>query len=174
MIPDAIVGDIDSILPELKNNLPQKLLFHIKEQSTSDIDKALRHCLKMKYNEINILAADGGRQDHFLANLEVLYKYSPKARIIIWTAIERMEFISDEWIENVALGQTVSLIPIFGSVGGIHTQGLKYSITNASLSPGSTPSGISNQVISNPVKINIQDGRLLLVVQHCYSDSKSS
>jgi hypothetical protein len=35
--------------------------------------------------------------------------------------------------------------------------------------PGKTPSGVSNLVISNPVSVKIQQGQLLLVVQHTES-----
>ena len=97
LLPDAVVGDFDSLQPDVQKQLPETILFHVKEQDTNDADKAVRHCLKLGFTEINLLGADGGRQDQFLSSLEILFKYSSSARLIIWTALERMEFILDTW-----------------------------------------------------------------------------
>ena len=50
--PDAVVGDFDSIKPEVRKKLPNTKLFHVKEQDTNDADKAVRHCLKLECTEI--------------------------------------------------------------------------------------------------------------------------
>ncbi len=78
LIPDAVVGDFDSIKPEVRKKLPNSKLFHVKEQDTNDADKAVRHCLQRGFTEINLLGADGGRQDQFLSSLEILFKYVEK------------------------------------------------------------------------------------------------
>ena len=166
LIPDAVVGDLDSLNLEVKKQLPDSILFHIKEQNTNDADKAVRHCLKKGYNEINLVGADGRRQDQLLSALEILYKYSSKARIILWTKLERMEFASQTWEENLQLGTTISLLPIFGGAEGIITTGLKFKINNSDLIPGKPPSGISNLVESNPISITLKKGQLLIVFQH--------
>ena len=166
LLPDAVVGDFDSLQPDVQKQLPEKILFHVKEQDTNDADKAVRHCLKLGFTEINLLGADGGRQDQFLSSLEILFKYSPRARLIIWTALERMEFILDTWEETLPPGTTLSLLPLFGGAQGVVSRGLKFELNNHALLPGKSPSGVSNQVLSNPVTVSIQEGQLLLVVQH--------
>jgi len=166
LLPNAVVGDLDSLNPDVQKQLPEKILFRVKEQNTNDADKAVRHCLKLGFKEINLLGADGGRQDHFLSNLEILLKYSRHARLIIWTPLERMEFILDSWEENLAPGTTLSLLPLFGGAKGVISQGLKFELNNLALLPGISPSGVSNRVLSNPVKVSIKDGQLLIVLQH--------
>ena len=166
LLPDAVVGDFDSLQPDVQKQLPETILFHVKEQDTNDADKAVRHCLKLGFTEINLLGADGGRQDQFLSSLEILFKYSPSARLIIWTALERMEFILDTWEETLPPGTTLSLLPLFGGAQGVVSRGLKFQLKNHALLPGKSPSGVSNQVLSNPVTVSIQEGQLLLVVQH--------
>lgn len=166
LLPDAVVGDFDSLQPDVQKQLPETILFHVKEQDTNDADKAVRHCLKLGFTEINLLGADGGRQDQFLSSLEILFKYSPSARLIIWTALERMEFILDTWEETLPPGTTLSLLPLFGGAQGVVSRGLKFELNNHALLPGKSPSGVSNQVLSNPVTVSIQEGQLLLVVQH--------
>ena len=166
LLPDAVIGDFDSLQPDVQKQLPETILFHVKEQDTNDADKAVRHCLKLGFTEINLLGADGGRQDQFLSSLEILFKYSPSARLIIWTALERMEFILDTWEETLPPGTTLSLLPLFGGAQGVVSRGLKFQLNNHALLPGKSPSGVSNQVLSNPVTVSIREGQLLLVVQH--------
>ena len=165
-VPDAVVGDFDSLDPKTRKQMPNSKFLHIPEQDTNDADKAVRHCLKLGFKEINFLGADGGRQDQFLSGLEILFKYSKQAHLISWTQLERMEFINRIWEEKIATGTTLSLLPVFGGAKGIVTKGLKYALNNQDLSPGKSPSGVSNLVVSNPVSVNIKKGMLLLVVQH--------
>ena len=165
-VPDAVVGDFDSLDPKTRKQMPNSKFLHIPEQDTNDADKAVRHCLKLGFKEINFLGADGGRQDQFLSGLEILFKYSKQAHLISWTQLERMEFINRIWEEKIAPGTTLSILPVFGGAKGIVTKGLKYALNNQDLIPGKSPSGVSNLVVSNPVSFNINKGMLLLVVQH--------
>ena len=165
-VPDAVVGDFDSLEPKTRKQMPNSKFLHIPEQDTNDADKAVRHCLKLGFKEIHLLGADGGRQDQFLSGLEILFKYSEQARLISWTQLERMEFINRVWEEKIVPGTTLSILPVFGGAQGIVTKGLKYALNNQDLIPGKSPSGVSNLVVSNPVSVNIKKGTILLLVQH--------
>ena len=165
LFPDAIVGDFDSIKPEIRKKFPNSILYKIEEQNTNDADKAVRHCIKRGFSEINFVGADGARQDQFLSNLEILFKYSSKARIVLWSQIERMEFVTESWQDNLPLGSIISLLPIFGGAKKVFTNGLKFKINNHSLLPGKPPSGVSNVVESNPVSIKVINGQILLIIQ---------
>ena len=165
-MPDAVIGDFDSLKSKTREKMPNTKFLYIPEQDTNDADKAVRHCLKLGFKEIHLLSADGGRQDQFLSGLEILFKYSKKARLISWTQMERMEFIYQNWEEKIQPGTTLSMLPVFGVAQGIVTKGLKYPLKNKSLIPGKSPSGVSNLVVSTPVKINVTKGRLLVVIQH--------
>ena len=166
LVPDAVVGDFDSLQPEVRKKLPNSKLFHVKEQNTNDADKAVRHCLKRGFAEIHILGAEGGRNDQFLSSLEILLKYSLQAHRILLSQLERMEFIFDSWEEDLPIGTTLSLLPLFGGAQGVVTKGLAYSLKNNELVPGELPSGVSNLVVASPVSVTIQKGQLLLIVQH--------
>nr|MCS5545894.1 hypothetical protein [SAR324 cluster bacterium] len=122
--------------------------------------------LKRGFSEIHILGAEGGRNDQFLSSLEILFKYSLQAHLILWSQLERMEFIFDSWEEDLPIGTTLSLLPLFGGAQGVVTKGLAYSLKNNELVPGELPSGVSNLVVASPVSVTIQKGQLLLIVQH--------
>ena len=165
-MPDAVIGDFDSLKSKTREKMPNTKFLYIPEQDTNDADKAVRHCLKLGFKEIHLLGADGGRQDQFLSGLEILFKYSDQARLISWAKLERMEFITHLWEEKIVPGTTLSILPIFGGAQGIVTKGLKYALNNQDLIPGKSPSGVSNLVVSNPVSVKIKKGWLLLLVQH--------
>ena len=122
--------------------------------------------MKRGFAEIHILGAEGGRNDQFLSSLEILFKYSLRAHLILWTQLERMEFILDFWEENLPLGTTLSLLPLFGGAQGVVTKGLAYSLKNNELAPGKLPSGVSNLVVASHVSVTLKKGQLLLIVQH--------
>ena len=165
--PDAVVGDLDSLQPEVRERLPPEAIFHVPEQDTSDADKAIRHCLDRGMEEIHLFGADGGRADQLLANLEVMLRYSRQARLVQWTSRERMEFVHDSWQETLAPETIVSLLPVFGPVQGVVTSGLAYPLEGHPLIPGQPPSGVSNQVTDHEtVRITCESGALLLCVQH--------
>ena len=165
-MPDAVIGDFDSLKSKTREKMPNTKFLYIPEQDTNDADKAVRHCLKLGFKEIHLLSADGGRQDQFLSGLEILFKYSEQARLISWAKLERMEFITHLWEEKIVPGTTLSILPVFGGAQGIVTKGLKYALNNQDLIPGKSPSGVSNLVVSNPVSVKIKKGWLLLLVQH--------
>ena len=164
--PDAVVGDFDSIEPKTREQMPNSKYLHIPEQDTNDADKAIHHCLEQGMTEVHLFGADGGRADQFLANLEVMLRYSRQARLVLWSSRERMEFIHDSWQETLAPETVVSLLPIFGPVQSVVTSGLVYPLEGRHLIPGQPPSGVSNQVTDETVRLSCESGALLLCVQH--------
>jgi thiamine pyrophosphokinase len=83
-LPDYIVGDLDSISPELKQRFAA-ILFPDPDQETNDLTKAVRFCLRNNWNEITVLGATGQREDHTLGNLSLLLDYAKSAQIQLLT-----------------------------------------------------------------------------------------
>ena len=79
--PDLIIGDLDSIeqktLAVFKNVRVKK----VKDQNSTDLEKALRSAIQKGYKEIVVAGATGKRLDHAIGNLSALAKFSNKARI---------------------------------------------------------------------------------------------
>lgn len=76
-IPDAVVGDMDSIPPRLKKQY-KAVLRPETEQETNDLSKAIRYILENipDATQIHILGATGKREDHTLGNLSLLMEYA--------------------------------------------------------------------------------------------------
>ena len=168
--PKIIIGDLDSLDDQIRSGVSPDSIVHVEEQQTNDADKAIRYCMEKGAKSVHLLGAAGKRLDQFLANLEVMHKYSSRLRIILWTETERMEFISGQWQESLEEGTVVSLLPLFGGAKGITTTGLLYPLHGESLEPGGIPCGVSNKVNLSPVKIDVSEGKLLLVVNHHFTE----
>ncbi len=164
--PDVVVGDMDSILPEIRQQLAPERLIQIADQITNDGDKALRYCLMRQIQKVYVLGAAGSRSDHFLANIELLYKYGSHLKIILWTGCEQIEVIDGEWQGIFPPGTTLSLHPLFGAVHGITTSGLAWPLKKQTLQMGKDPMGVSNKTTKPTVHISMEEGKLLLITQN--------
>ena len=82
--PDFIIGDLDSISEEIKNQFASILLYRT-EQETNDLTKAVQFCFENNQTEITILGATGKREDHTLGNLSLLTDYAEKGTVQILT-----------------------------------------------------------------------------------------
>ena len=76
-LPDAVVGDMDSVEPSLREQYPL-LFFPESEQDFNDMTKAMRFVLGHypSVDSICILGATGLREDHTVGNLGLLMEYN--------------------------------------------------------------------------------------------------
>ena len=163
--PDYIVGDLDSASAASKGDLPPDRLIQIDADNTgTDIEKVLRYAVELEVIEAILLGFTGGRTDHLLWNLSALKTFGPQISMRLVDDHCDIRLIERRIRFNAAIGQQISLCPLNGPVEGIATAGLKFPLHSESLIPG-LRDGISNQVVSNPVQIEIGQGDLLLCVQ---------
>lgn len=79
-LPDAIVGDMDSLGAELTNRFADRI-FIDENQETNDLTKAVNWCKESGYRDIVILGATGKREDHTIGNISLLAEYSKFADV---------------------------------------------------------------------------------------------
>ncbi|MBR5456025.1 MAG: thiamine diphosphokinase [Bacteroidaceae bacterium] len=73
-VPDAIVGDGDSISPGNREKYTH-ILHCIAEQETNDQTKAIRFLKERGMHRIAIVGATGRREDHTIGNISLLMEY---------------------------------------------------------------------------------------------------
>ena len=73
-MPDAIVGDGDSLTPEFKTRYAA-IIHQESEQDDNDLTKATRFCIAKGFRRIAYLAATGKREDHTIGNIFLLPRY---------------------------------------------------------------------------------------------------
>jgi thiamine pyrophosphokinase len=166
LTPNLVIGDLDSADPEQIQDLRARgveIRTFPTDKNETDLELALDAALELEPAAIRVVAALGGRLDQTLANIFLLTRpdlAEHDIRLIDGQTevflIRKSAGLSGE------IGQRVSLLPLNGPVTGIHTEGLRYPLTNETLFPEKTR-GISNQMNANRARISIQSGLLLCI-----------
>ncbi len=159
--PQLIIGDMDSISPEASAyyaDVP-KLLFP-SEKDETDLELALNHLLANHVKEITVFGGLGNRVDHTLGNIILLSRFP--GRVFLESDAERLSVVNHTLEFSCSIGQTISLIPVNGPVSGIRTTGLKWPLNNGRLDKMFI--GISNVATQDRVKISVEQGDLLCVI----------
>jgi thiamine pyrophosphokinase len=126
MEPDAIVGDMDSLSPALRERFADRIT-RIREQDDNDLTKAFRHALTQQPRRITILGATGRREDHTLGNVSLLLDYARAAVCLVelLTDFGRFTAIFDTATLPSVPGQQISIFAFDNSLK-ITSAGLKY------------------------------------------------
>ena len=83
-IPEAIVGDLDSVNREISEKYSDRL-FRDNDQDTNDLTKAVKWCINKGYTDIVILGATGKREDHTIGNISLLAEYAKETDVVMVT-----------------------------------------------------------------------------------------
>ena len=157
IIPDVIIGDLDSI-----NSIKDKNIEFVKteDQSKTDFRKTLEWCIEKNILEISIYGISGKSDDHFLGNYYTLNDFGT---IIKWTAYTDFSFISPckgtKEFESFS-GQKVSLFCMNGE-STINSKNLEYPLKSYLLKP--SDKAVRN--ISVSTKFTIASSNNILVFQ---------
>jgi len=158
LTPDFLIGDWDSCPPELLDDyssVPKKILQ--RDKDITDLEAAIEEEWKHGASSITLFGAWGKRIDHSLTNALILGRHPIKLRME--TETEVLFAIQGSAKLQCRIGQTVSLLPLFGPATGIHTSGFKWELKNGTLDRNFI--GISNLCQKTHPEIQIQNGILL-------------
>jgi len=159
IVPDIVIGDMDSLRSEIRAKIEKNTLRHIPSQENTDLEKAIDYALEQGYDAATILGATGKREDQTLANLYLLVKYAGDIHIQLLTNYCTIEPVTDSLTVHAEIGQVISLLPV-GQTEGVSTTGLEYPLENEVLEIGSR--GVSNCAVENEVTVSLTSGALLL------------
>lgn len=154
-IPQAVIGDLDSISAGARARLGARVL-HVPDQDSTDFDKAMA---QIKAPFILALGFMGGRADHGLAVFSGLVRAPHQTCILIGT--KDLVFLAPlELRLNLRLGTRLSLFPM-GSVRG-QSQGLHWPIDGIDFAPDGVI-GTSNRV-SGHVSLRFNTRKMLVIL----------
>ncbi|MDD2922707.1 MAG: thiamine diphosphokinase [Anaerolineales bacterium] len=166
LMPHLVVGDLDSLseddLYELgAADVPTNQ--YPSDKDETDLELGIQHAIELRPSSIVVAAALGGRIDQTLANISLLSDgLLSQTDIRLDDGVEEVFFCRRGAKVNGNIGDVVSLIPWNGSVGGVVTSGLKWTLNNGTLFPHKTR-GVSNEMTAETASIEIQSGLLLVV-----------
>lgn len=165
ILPDAVIGDLDSVSQEARKKLADKPFIFVDNQNNTDLEKALDYLLAQGCSRVTVVGFTGGRMDFTLGNLLSVYPY---------TANMKIRFASPEWeifplFKSASFrckkGVRVSLIPL-KTCRGVSLQGLKYPLKNASLSWKQAGRALSNRAVSTRFHIHLISGFMLVYIEN--------
>lgn len=165
VVPQYIIGDFDSMHPEVLNYYKNKSkLLKYSRQNDTDVEKALKLAIKKKYETVFLLGGTGDRLDHSICNLGIVIKFFQKIRMIIIHG----KTVLFPYANNVRLkstsGETVSLYAL-NSNTRITSSGLKYPLRNVSLQFGEKES-TSNTALSDSFALKISGGIVFVIREY--------
>jgi thiamine pyrophosphokinase len=129
--PSVIIGDLDSVKPEVKLRYSNRLV-QVTDQQTNDLTKAVNWCVGNGIKEVTILGATGKREDHAIGNISLLSDYSKKLNVKILTDYGEFVAIAETTTFASFAGQQVSIFSLNTNLK-ITSKGLKYPLSEYNL-----------------------------------------
>lgn len=176
IIPDILIGDLDSITKSLLKQYKQQnvtILSYPKDKDATDLELALDIACDKGASSITIYGVLGGRWDMSFGNILVAAnsKFRDKTvELVDGSCTMQILHPGNHTLTNLEIGQRVSLLPLSGDATGVTLQGFTYPLSEATL-PFGTSQGLSNVVELESVKITLASGILLYVKLHAKSSS---
>lgn len=169
LMPEVMVGDFDTASEELVTRykeIQNITIISLKpEKDETDMESAIDYTIRMGYNKVVLLAAMGGRFDHTLANLHMLYRLFQNG--IHGNMVDECNNIyllqSSHTLKKEKLhGNYISLLPFTSQVTNLTLDGFKYPLENYCLKAGASI-GVSNEAVESECNITFQEGVLIVV-----------
>ncbi|MDC0340398.1 thiamine diphosphokinase [Candidatus Poseidoniaceae archaeon] len=165
IIPDFIVGDLDSIPQEMSISQLEQLgiaIIPILDQESNDLAKAIDYCNNLGATKIDVIGIEGGRLDHQIGAYFSLCEQESNAILHLdnWTA--RLVPSEGLVLNSIEKGKNISLFAI-GTVKGVALSGVKWTLNNEELLPGTN--GLHNESIGGEIKISHLEGHLLILIE---------
>ena len=164
-LPDVVIGDLDSLPPQIFNWVQASgvtIIQYPEEKDETDLELALLYAITQGQS-IKVFAASGGRLDQTLANIQLLaHPALIDQKIELVTAHERAWLVTAETEIRGRVGDAVSLIPLYGNVRVAETHGLQWPLENELLTFGPAR-GVSNKMTAELATLSIASGKLLCI-----------
>lgn len=156
VMPEAVIGDFDSLSKEARGRLSPAILHPIAEQDSTDFDKCLRN---IRAPLVIGVGFSGARLDHQLATCNVMVRYP--ARRCILLGREELVFLAPPALRlDAPPGCAVSLFPM-GAVEG-SSDGLRWPIGGMQFAPDGRI-GTSNEA-TGAVHLSVTAPKMLVIL----------
>lgn len=169
IIPDAIVGDFDSVTEEEYARISETVI-HVEmfqaEKDETDTDLALEQALEFHPHTVLLTGVTGGRLDHHEAALRSLYRFQlayPNIQFKIINKQNELQFLlpGHHQLENTK-HQYLSFFAYGEAIQEVTLRGVKYETTKEMIEQG-TSRFTSNEIIQDDAYIAFTSGICLMV-----------
>ncbi len=156
VVPDAVIGDLDSLAANAMRDLPPERLHRIDEQDSTDFEKCLSRITAPLCLAVGFL---GRRVDHELAVMNTLVRFPHKPCVVVGTDDVMFGGVGDIRID-VPIGSRLSLMPL--APVRVTSQGLRWNVDNVPFDPAGKI-GTSNEV-TGPVRLTFDRPGMLVIM----------
>lgn len=165
IIPDYILGDLDSIDDETLKYFEEKNVEFIKfnpEKDYSDTHICIDFLKEKGFLEIDIFGALGGRWDHSISNLGLMYyAYENHIKISLIDRYDRALICGEgEYVSQKKEHQYFSIFAVFEDAQ-VTLRGVKYPLDEYNLRRGESI-GLSNEYIQDCI-VEIKKGSAIII-----------
>ena len=172
LVPDVIVGDLDTVEPEVLEEFKKVEYIvwevHRPEKDETDTELALNRAMASGCGEIAVLGATGGRLDHMMGNVHLLYPCLQKGIFAYLLDKQNKVYLLDrgkDFFKETLWGKYISFLPLTQEVKGITLRGFRYPLTKKDIEIG-TSLCISNELTEEEGRIEFDEGVLICVESH--------
>lgn len=165
---DVVVGDLDSARADALSHARRtgaEIVELPTDKDLTDTEAALLHAASLGVGSIRVITGGGGRLDHQLGVLASLFHADlASLRIEARWARSRAWPLHSGGVLDVAcaLDDTIGLVPFGGDAHVVHTEGLRWALSDELLHAASSR-GVSNRAVSRRIRVTLGSGRLLVI-----------
>ncbi|MBN2101369.1 MAG: thiamine diphosphokinase [Candidatus Aenigmarchaeota archaeon] len=161
--PNYIIGDMDSIKPEVMEKFEKESVKIIRDnnQGMTDTELAIRLALSLKPKKIILLGCIGNRFDHTIANTLSLDKIPDEIDAVIADDKNEIRLLKGGALNiSGTKNDIISVMPLT-EVKGLSYEGLKWAVNDRDFGFGWF--GVSNRMTGNNAKISVDKGKILVI-----------
>lgn len=163
VLPDLIIGDFDSAG---KPDCSCEIIALKPRKDDTDTFFCVKTALEKGFDEIVILGGIGSRLDHTYSNiLSVNYCFDKHVKCTLVNAYNVLSVISGENVIHKNGFKYFSVFALFGKCEGLTIDGAEYNLSDADVLPTEQFTQ-SNEFVSDSVKINVKEGKILLILSN--------
>ncbi|MGL5355258.1 MAG: thiamine diphosphokinase [Cetobacterium sp.] len=159
-IPKEVWGDFDSLdlksIETLKNKNVILKTFN-EDKDFTDGELLISYISSLNYDEIIVIGGFGGRIDHALININLIFKFK---NLVFINETEKLFLVPNNLIFKNQKNKTVSFIPFSDKIENLTLNGFLYSLNNHTLNRGDSTC-LSNIIISDDAFVSYSSGTLL-------------
>lgn len=170
--PDVILGDLDSLTTAMRKRYRHlrgrsrtaPRIIHIPDQESTDLEKAISHCIRIRCAEAVVCGATGTRIDHSSLALGIFRKFRKKIVLSLVDRSGTVTMLDRKASIPLEPGDKFSLIPL-GRCTGVTIRNARYPLSDEILETGARE-GVSNEALLRQVTVRYRTGTLLLYRFH--------
>ncbi len=161
--PSIVIGDFDSATALIDNNI-KKIILPVEKDDTDSI-YCIKHGISKGYTNFILFGATGSRADHLYANLSLLkFAHSHNCTAVLKDSKTSI-FYTESTLSLNYINCTVSVFPFGCNNATVTLKGFKYPADKLRMT-ADFPIGTSNIAITNTSTVTVQDGGVLVIVNH--------